>query len=1450
MATAMGPNIDANRQPSQLVFAACTGEFQVTRDRDAWAAIRGYRYQIELSIEAWLSLGEQEVLALEKGEDIDLVTNAVQSEDSATCERLLNQVKCREKRLTLSSRDALSAIACSVEHLKANPHINVTFRFTTNAQIACERPTLFEGSLPALDVWTRLQRKEISGSEATAARQVIKEFLRTRKKPQGLNDDTWSNFQSFIESSSDKDIEYLISKFEWMTGQTEPASLETEIKTKLIDQSYAISFEEANNIYKHLLCFVLKVLSSPGPKELTRSSLMEQLNCQPLSESSKTILARFDSLLEVLEKRVAAQGAALKNFVRELGQLETRTAHLETSQAELVFAGIQPLPMIQVPPLTSSASMREDSVDILMKMIRKNTWTAIYGLSGTGKTQLGILASRKFDRCSAWVRLSSLPERAESNVFTLNKSLELASGCPIRPNRQEWYEIICDRFGEGALIVLDDLPKLSAKEPLVEHVVMLSRECHKHRIHLLTTSPYPLHSLIIEMLDKDIVLSAEVPPLSDQETKEIFLGHGAPNDFMREKRVTIINTICRQHPTLVVAAAQYLGNRNWIFSEKEFEDLLGNRFTSSVNRDTIDRLLATVTNSNSRDLLERLTLIIHRFRDDEVRIVAHVSPTIVRPMDCLNQLLGPWIQYDLTDSYLVSPLAKMLGAVNLSKDVIKLIYNSLGNNVIHKNILNQIDVAHAVTYFCGAEAWNEAGSVLFKALALMRTSSIPQNDAGLMAFWAESPLPPGMDLGLRINIRGLQVSLALRASKRSDFLIKDLDSLSALSSEADSIPLFLASFNVAAESIGKNPEIACHYLGQAYHLLPILEKNPEFNKLINQLPLESLIWFAAWQISEAKQIEQWLITVSEMPIWLLEKASTSEFAEIGCTAITNEIWISEAKKNQALQVWPEIRSTLEKLSSRGQKLGLELLWASSIRSQMIILAEYENSFEASLKIGTEALQYSRDPRSKFLIEEYLGQYYIGNKNVSRALEWYSKAFDEPTSGFPLLRMQAYTRVSVAFNDMEKAGEYLQKAVDIGLANEYFPYTEIAKVLGEQCVIRGLGGDLIGAYESLDASISLLLKEENSNLQWRAVFTVLSHISGYFCSIARWGHPPIKSGADEPYAVPIRGMFLKYNEQACADLYDEYRKCAVLVHLAEFSEAIEKRDREEYWAFIGMETARKSGYAIGIDVLSLHLVPLLILRNQLIDAQALAVESAAITAATIKERLRGKEPAVAGFDYKAIMGPKPSVDWDRAEINSVIFGTLPIACKIAAEFYVSEENARQLAQDAIMGSRALAQTASHAVLWNHTVTIFNDAFVNDVPYRELMAFSNGLDEKDYGMLRFAGYIGASLKPNFPLSIACQIHIDLLSFYHKNYMSLTRSTYYKILIPFVTAYWQEAFTKNRFRFSSPSFVDEELHRALEADESVKAQRFLSIIACGLGVILSSQAKEWLNGHSDTR
>ena len=151
-------------------------DFELSRNRDAYHVIRGFRYQIDLTILRWLDLKPQERLELENGEDIDLVSGSIKDSDNKL-RRTLEQVKHRNRPLTLRSEESVSAIANAVEHSQQNPEIKILFRFSTNADPVAERRSPFDDRTPAITVWQGLCQGTITEAETTRRLRGIRSIL-------------------------------------------------------------------------------------------------------------------------------------------------------------------------------------------------------------------------------------------------------------------------------------------------------------------------------------------------------------------------------------------------------------------------------------------------------------------------------------------------------------------------------------------------------------------------------------------------------------------------------------------------------------------------------------------------------------------------------------------------------------------------------------------------------------------------------------------------------------------------------------------------------------------------------------------------------------------------------------------------------------------------------------------------------------------------------------------------------------------------------------------------------------------------------------------------------------------------------------------------------------------------------------------------------------------------
>ena len=158
--------------------------FSTIRDRDAWSTIRGYVYQVDLTIQRWLNLTPNQILELECGEDIDIVGRALIA-DAEECSRLLEQVKHREDSITLKSPESVTAIACFIEHCLTNPNADLIFQFTTNTKIGKEKLSPLPNRIPAIEAWESLRlcklEKEDRDRFITGIWQILKKCQKARR---------------------------------------------------------------------------------------------------------------------------------------------------------------------------------------------------------------------------------------------------------------------------------------------------------------------------------------------------------------------------------------------------------------------------------------------------------------------------------------------------------------------------------------------------------------------------------------------------------------------------------------------------------------------------------------------------------------------------------------------------------------------------------------------------------------------------------------------------------------------------------------------------------------------------------------------------------------------------------------------------------------------------------------------------------------------------------------------------------------------------------------------------------------------------------------------------------------------------------------------------------------------------------------------------------------------
>ena len=329
-------------------------------------------------------------------------------------------------------------------------------------------------------------------------------------------------------------------------------------------------------------------------------------------------------------------------------------------------------PSLDIPLLSERSSLREETIQSLFQTFINHTWIAINGSLGSGKTQLAILlVNYSIDRgycfdCK-WFRLRDLT--VEQACLRIDRAVESLIGYSSQGNLNQWYNKLSDLLGTNAILVFDDLPRFARGDELETRLTHLARVCNNKGIRLLSTSSHHLPQNLQSILEDRILLVTNVPPFTNDEASDLLNRYGAPKSFLKIDRVAYLNNLANHHPSLLAAIFAYLRARNWQFTSQEFEDLLRGKYASDINEETLDRILVAIKDDQSQELLYRLNLILGSFSQEDVRVLAAVSPSIERPNQRLHRLLGAWIQRDRSDRLVVSPLVKTLGSQDLSSSV-------------------------------------------------------------------------------------------------------------------------------------------------------------------------------------------------------------------------------------------------------------------------------------------------------------------------------------------------------------------------------------------------------------------------------------------------------------------------------------------------------------------------------------------------------------------------------------------------------------------------------------------------------------------------------------------------------------------------------------------------------------------------------------------------------------
>lgn len=1376
-------------------------DFVPPRDRDASATIRGFVYQVDLTIIRWLSIGVGTRLELERGEDIDEIVRNLGDSDSTT--RTLEQAKVRSRPVTLRSADAHEALANAAHHLQSNPGVDLRFRFTTTATVGREqrhpRPDLPKGIV----LWENFRTApETVSSDAPA---VLREIVAGGRRPPDVPTDAWAALDAIL--ASDASWKHLVATFEWSTGQPSPEHLSGSVVRSLVERGFAPSPELASRLYERLFLYVFRLLARDGAKTLSSADLRSELDRGGLTSDDRAVLSElrrrlreFDVRVDALEDRMATVGDVVSVMAERLG----------VSTSPLVAAAY---PEIGPPPLVEHLTGRTHTVAGIIGNARNSAWIAMRGPVGIGKTHLAHLTAKSIGSAFAWLRFTDIP--TSHGPAYLRQGIATAlreTGIDVAGRRAEE---LTGLIPSDAVIVLDDVPRMQAGDPLSNVLVATTRVLQKSGARLVSTSLYPLPRRTLEAAQ---ITELEAPPFTDEECAELLRAYGGKSIVESPKTVTTLNAVSRGHATLLTALANCLRERSWRFDHETLMAIIDGDYATSTQDETLSALIRLTADERTRELIYRLQLAGYSVDLDDARAVGRVPPCIDHVDARVHTIKGVWLQPVRNGRYELSPMLGVLPKDQLTAEVRRRCHAALADK-LQRQPLNQNTAVTLITHHLKAERFDAAGLTLGLILARLEEEEALPPPGMLLDLWWSTPLPEGMSRGMRLFLRDTQARVGSRYGRDPSRIELELDSLAEEVNGIDTWGLVVVAVRRFRRLFKLKPDVAATWMQRG---LAALTHSPLRELYGEALPtLAPLIWTIVPDVRSRQHVRAWLGLVEALPAserrW---DGDDGDRVRTACHLVTNGRWVPESVKPAAEQRFAENLEDLEEIARRARALNFAYLEACALRGIVSIVCEFSKKFDEGMARADGFLLQSPDDYCTILIRDVVGRQLFHAGRFTEALAVLEPLTHTGARFEPLLCGLAANYASRATAELEPANHSralacVERAVEIAdeLPNEIGEFERV-RSRGELAIALARAGDHRRACAVLLQAGEELVRHPLDLKHWHEVTVGIAQVTLVVLASAGLNLPTNRSRSSQPPSLPQRGYFFWRDD--LEKLWRPDFPALFAFQMWDAATAIQDEDAADRWVIRFLDSNVPTDGSLGTSI-SIMALPHLIATGR-DDAIVRAIDLARQFAASVGM-------AEGSVDLRSPEGA----------LGVALF--LPVVLWLSETTVLDPAYAARVAVVVSARLRTLARLERSPGGWERAAQLLERTFTPTARYRELLQAAHG--EADF--LRTCAYLLSTTAPDVPVAEAASIQSQLVEQLWTG--SLGFAALHGLTTRWLVAYWTTSFHRSKFLFASPALVAHELAEAVSLPMRVRARRVLGTIVSALRVSKDERFVRWL-------
>ncbi|MBI4219917.1 MAG: hypothetical protein HY682_07240 [Chloroflexi bacterium] len=1106
--------------------------FVYNPQRDAFKAIRGFYYQIQLTVIRWLELPHESVLICECGEDIDHLSRLPDA-DAETQRRILEQVKLRD-RITLRSTEALSALVRFREAVTANPAIHLRYRLSTTATVGREQSGGFPRGLPGIEAWSLTVRGQLTREEEIAFVDALKRVVADSRCPPDLPSATYASFQTYVANTNGTSlVRGLVHPFEWATGLLEPPRLLTQIHTVLLQQGRANTDGEAAYLADVLLMHVFRLLTASGEKRLTVDGLDQLLRERSLTEVDRRILTSLTRHVEQAEAyltqmvsqiNVISQGVVALQAMP--GQLDQLAGLVSDVQMQLAITALPPPD--EPPVITGAFTERRALLRELANALRDPVWLSIEGATGMGKTYAAKLLADRLALDTVWISLRG--ERLPAGIHRrIDLHLLRHTGDPSLGARFVAGDVPFSRLAAHAaqdanLIVIDELPELVKEPALADRLLILTRALSERGGKLVTTTTSGIPQRTIDELGEELC-RRNIPPMDASEVEDILRAEGTPAVLRQQPYLDMIRAVTHGHPVLVSAVVAFLRRRSWAISPQDLMALVTGDVARGIKSDTVRNVANLVSTAEARELLYRLSLVAGEFDRELVFDVARVPPEVLRPGENLLELIGPWLNRRPNDRMEVSPLLSGAAYEVLAAERVRDIHRAVAIHLAKKHEVDPDDALQIIVHAAGGAHWellvgfalrlamhirNRAHAEALRIVTLLFTSSWPDD------------MPPHF----RIMFRAVQVRLLMLLGEDDAPAARDLDRLMLSADRDAAMAVLTALFLIGPMNPAASPGVLARRVLQAGRVLA--DVPPEVRRHTDAVPFQSLIWMGVTRIRNLDDIRDVLNVLREMTPE--ERRASFGYAPLADAPqlFVDQCWMLEVRKAEQDRDWDSVITVLDEVRQVVEMPGGSTLRAPEARARAVVLADHLARYEEAMEAIERGVE-DADPDGRFLLDYTAGCILLDHSTATRSLERFQRALGIETTAHRFLRVDAGRLAAEAAGRSGDWPEAIKKAKVSVFTIESEDLEPILRyerleMIGELAWAHWSAGDARKACAAMSAVVrSVARAPQPDHARYREVFLKAGHVLGWMAAVAKHSEPPTHGADGSPYTEPFPGI---------------------------------------------------------------------------------------------------------------------------------------------------------------------------------------------------------------------------------------------------------------------------------------------------------------------------------------